>query len=171
MGSPVRQSIIAVLRALGSASISEIAGELDRKPDRLYHHVRLLVKCGLLVRSGERVSGKNREALYSTRPEIYAVDPQQQSGAYVRAQSKVFSVMLFDAAKQYRRAIENGRGDVSLAETLNVRLTEPQADWLRSEIHRIVDHVRGLEISEGQRYVTFMLVAPISGSGKKNPSV
>jgi DNA-binding transcriptional ArsR family regulator len=62
--SPVRMEMFEFLRALAPCSIAELARALQRPPDRLYHHLRLLVAGGLVVAVGSRREGRRTEVIY-----------------------------------------------------------------------------------------------------------
>jgi DNA-binding transcriptional ArsR family regulator len=49
LASPLRMELIGALRTHGPASIRELAAQLDRPADGLYHHVRTLLKAGIVV--------------------------------------------------------------------------------------------------------------------------
>lgn len=49
LASPVRQEMVDTMAALGGrATIADLAGELGRSADGLYHHVRVLAAAGLI---------------------------------------------------------------------------------------------------------------------------
>ena len=64
--STLRQDIIDLVQAMGSASVPELAEQLGRPADALYYHVRVLKRAGLLVEAGSRQRGRHIVALYST---------------------------------------------------------------------------------------------------------
>jgi biotin operon repressor len=64
--STLRQDIIDLVQAMGSASVPELAEQLGRPADALYYHIRALQRAGLLVEAGSRQRGRHIEALYST---------------------------------------------------------------------------------------------------------
>ena len=64
LASPVRQEIVDALQALGPATVAEIAAELNRAPDSLYYHLRLLRKVDLVREAGTRDDGPRPEKVY-----------------------------------------------------------------------------------------------------------
>ena len=50
--STVRQGLIAVLEREGPLTVREMAAHLERTPESLYHHVRVLEEAGLLLDQG-----------------------------------------------------------------------------------------------------------------------
>ncbi len=65
LASPLRQEIVDVVESAGPCSITHIAAALALPPDRLYFHIRRLLTVGLLVKNGERRSGRHVAALYA----------------------------------------------------------------------------------------------------------
>lgn len=65
IGSAARQEILDTVGRLGTCSIADMARALGRPADGLYFHVRILLKSGLVVESGERNAGLRTETLYS----------------------------------------------------------------------------------------------------------
>src|SRR5580692_12979798 len=91
LASPLRIELIGALRTHGPRSIRELAAQLDRPADGLYHHVRTLLKAGILVERGQRKVGRRTEAVYELTAERIAgrLDPKsaRSKAATVRAGS------------------------------------------------------------------------------------
>jgi len=62
--APARQEIIDALEVVGPATVAAIGAVLGRAPDSLYHHIRLLLKVGLIEVVETRVQERTREAVY-----------------------------------------------------------------------------------------------------------
>lgn len=62
LAHPLRASLLALLRVPRSAK--ELAAELEVPVARLYHHIKLLQKNGLVVVVDERRAGSNAERVY-----------------------------------------------------------------------------------------------------------
>lgn len=79
--SPLRLEILEHLLVTQKASVAEIAARMGRPADSLYYHIKKLVAAGLLVRAGERRSGKRTEATYELAAEHLevAADPDDAS--------------------------------------------------------------------------------------------
>lgn len=63
--SPVRQEMLGHFCAREALSIAELAKLMGRPATALYYHVGLLEQSGILVRVGERPSGKRMETLFA----------------------------------------------------------------------------------------------------------
>lgn len=61
---PVRQEIVDVLESAGPRSVAELGALLGRPADALYHHLRRLVKVGLVVEREQRKDGRHVFAVY-----------------------------------------------------------------------------------------------------------
>ncbi len=64
--SPMRQEIVDLLSQMGTVSVAELAAALNRPPDALYYHLRVLKEAGLIVEEGHRQNGKRQEVLIRT---------------------------------------------------------------------------------------------------------
>src|SRR4051812_42911292 len=80
--SPVRIELIGAVQTHGPASIRELAARLGRPADGLYHHVRTLVRAGVLAETERRKVGRREEAVYAlTAPRIGGgLDPASPAG-------------------------------------------------------------------------------------------
>src|SRR5262249_31056625 len=65
LASPLRIELVGVLQTHGPSSIRELAVHLARPADGLYHHVRILMKAGMVVEKSRRKSGRRMEAVYA----------------------------------------------------------------------------------------------------------
>ncbi len=102
--SPARVEIVDAFSASGPASIATVAHHLGRTPESLYYHVKKLLEVGLLEHAGERIAGKNREALYTTPAR------QMLLGSPGRSRAKLDSVV-----KIVRGNLQLGMRDVERA--------------------------------------------------------
>lgn len=64
MASPLRIQIVDRLRMLESAGVPAIAASLGRRPDSLYHHIRILERAGIIRTDGWERSGSHNQAVY-----------------------------------------------------------------------------------------------------------
>src|SRR5437660_10995195 len=71
LASPVRIELIGALQTHGPSSIRELATNMGRPADGLYHHVRILLAAGVLREDGRRRAGRRFEAVFAlTAPRI-----------------------------------------------------------------------------------------------------
>jgi DNA-binding transcriptional ArsR family regulator len=104
--SPTRQAIVDALEAVGSCSVATLASILDRPNDRLYYHLRILEKHGLVV---ERPGTGRRAAVrydLAGRPMRLHYSPQNRENADLIG--KVVGSMLRDSHRSFRRGFMPG---------------------------------------------------------------
>lgn len=143
IASPLRMELIGALRTHGPASIRELAAELDRPADGLYHHVRKLLKAGILVEREQRKVGRRMEAVYELFAERIAggLDPKssQSKAAVVRAGAAVTRL----AAREFKTAID--RDQVRVTKGLPNLRASRQRVWLSEEglirLHRLLGQI------------------------------
>jgi DNA-binding transcriptional ArsR family regulator len=167
IASPSRMEIIGALRMHGPRSIRELAAQLDRPADGLYHHVRTLLKAGILVERGQRKVGRRTEVVYELTAERIAgrLDPKsaQSKAAAVRAGSAALRL----AHREFRTAIENDA--LTLTRGLpNIRVSR-QKVWLTDkglvELHRLLGQVEQLltadsNVKRGRPHAITIVLAP-----------
>lgn len=69
--SAVRFELLEFLSACGPCSIAELATHAGANADSLYHHIRKMVKVGLVVETGFRRAGRRTEAVYDVVAERF----------------------------------------------------------------------------------------------------
>lgn len=106
LGSAARQDIIDEVAATGPLTVAVIADRLGRPPDALYHHVRHLVRRGLLTKSdAERGIGRPAVLIdVPGRPMLIQYDTSSKANA--RTMLRVVATMLSSAKRGFARAFE-----------------------------------------------------------------
>lgn len=152
LASPLRIELIGALRSHGPASIREMGAEMDHPADGLYHHVRTLLKAGIVVERGKRKVGRRMEAVYELSAARIAgrFDPksQQSKDAAVRAGTAAMRL----AVREFKTAIETDA--LTLTKGLpNIRASR-QKTWLTDQglvrLHRLFGQIERLLIKENQ---------------------
>jgi DNA-binding transcriptional ArsR family regulator len=64
---PARQEIVDVLESAGPCSVAQLGALLGRPADALYHHLRRLVRVGLVAELEQRRNGRHVFAVYDLR--------------------------------------------------------------------------------------------------------
>lgn len=107
--SPVRQAILDSISAGGPASVAGLSRLLRRPADRLYYHVRLLEKAGLLVDAGSGRTNLRAEAMFDVpgRPMLMNYLPLTPRNR--RAVERVISAVLRSARRDFSRALASAR--------------------------------------------------------------
>jgi len=162
MASPVRAQIIAVLLAEGDRSISEIAAQLGRRPDSLYHHVRIMEQSGLIEPAGHRTVGRNREALYRASADAFTVDRGSTDPNYQNAICQLMRQHAREAVDQLEAAYADpDQREAVFFETLNVRLSPEKQAAFRADLAEILIRYRGEGDAKGQRVAALLLATPV----------
>jgi len=78
--SPVRFEVVEFLRMISPCSIAELGQAMARQADGLYHHVRVLVKSGLVVRAEDRVVRGRTEAVFDLAARRFRFDIGESPG-------------------------------------------------------------------------------------------
>ena len=97
---PMRIALLRTLAEPGSlAELSEVFGET---PQKLYYHVKVLERAGLVRRVGERRSGVMTEGLYQATARSYWLAPQVvgQAGGTERTQDDISLGYLLGLAEE-----------------------------------------------------------------------
>ena len=76
LASPLRLEILGLFTNPEALAISDMAVLMGRSAGSLYHHVGILEKAGLLIRSGTRPKGKRHEALFRPAANRIAMEAQ-----------------------------------------------------------------------------------------------
>ena len=87
LASPLRLEILGLFTNPEPLAISDMALLMGRSAGSLYHHVGILEKAGLLLRSGTRPKGKRYEALF--RPVAQRIELDASSGGEERVRHAV----------------------------------------------------------------------------------
>jgi len=164
--SPVRQELLDVLARVGDVSLAELGALLGRPADGLYHHVRLLVRVGLVRRAGERVRGRRREALFRAAAPQFALRYTPPTRPHVAAMNAIVAAMLRLGIRDFHRAMAGGA----------LRVEGPERDvwalrttgWLRTpqlrEVNRAIaalSRTATRQEAAGQLYAVTVLLTPL----------
>jgi DNA-binding transcriptional ArsR family regulator len=153
LASPLRMEIIGALRTDGPRSIRELAAQLDKAADGLYHHVRMLLKAGILREREQRKVGRRMEAVYELTAERFAgrMDPKsaESKAAAIRAGSAAMRL----ASREFKTAIETDA--MTLTKGLPNLRASRQKTWLTDRgllrLHRLLGQIERLLLSESDR--------------------
>ncbi len=106
--APARQEIVDVLESAGPCSVSTLATLVGRPADALYHHLRRLVRVGLVRETERRKDGRQVFAMYDVcmRPLRISYD------APIRRQdiAKVFAAAQRISWREFSRALGSNAG-------------------------------------------------------------
>lgn len=107
--SPLRQEILDALASTGPMTVAALAQVLDRAPDALYYHVRLLGRVGLLESCARARAGRRGELLLDVPGRPLHIPHQPGVARYRSAVRGIVAAMLSLARRQHGAAIEDPR--------------------------------------------------------------
>ena len=79
IASARRLELIEALMSEQPATVEELGRHLGRDPKTLYHHLRPLLKAGLVEEAGERPTSKRPATIYRLPADRLELDPQENS--------------------------------------------------------------------------------------------
>jgi DNA-binding transcriptional ArsR family regulator len=143
LASPVRQAIVDALECSGPQSAADLASILGYAPDALYHHLRKMLRGGLLTAEQQRGgSGKRCSvfALKTTGTRLHYAPSNQQNRIAITA---VATTMLRDASRTFAKAMRdspvvNGRRRDLWVARRTGWLTQAQLEQLNDRLYEIV---------------------------------
>ncbi len=106
--APARQEIVDVLESAGPCSVSTLAALVGRPADALYHHLRRLVRVGLVRETERRKQGRQVFAMYDLcmRPMRISYDAPVRR----RDIARVFAAAQRMSWREFSRALEAETG-------------------------------------------------------------
>jgi len=78
IGSPVRLEMLELFRSTGPLSVAELAAQMARPADGLYHHLKKLESCGMVREVATRQRGRQIERIYDAAADEYRVAEDSQ---------------------------------------------------------------------------------------------
>ena len=106
--SPLRQAIVDVLEGTQHCAVSELAEILDRHPDCLYYHLRVLEEVGLLLERRRRGPNGRTCRIYELRRRGTTLDYRPDNQANAAVVTRIVASMARDASRVFRRSFAVG---------------------------------------------------------------
>jgi predicted ArsR family transcriptional regulator len=174
LASPVRQAIIDALESSGPQSAAELATILGYAPDALYHHVRKLVRGGLVTEAQQPGGGGKRRAVFALKTTGTRLHYDPSNHQNRRAISAVAATMLRDASRAFAKAMKHNpvvdgrRRDLWVGRRTGW-LTQAELEQLNDLLHQIT---KLMEIARPRRRRTklYALTFALSPFGTKRRS-
>jgi predicted transcriptional regulator len=167
LSSPLRLEMIGELKASGPCSIRQLAERMDRAADGLYHHVRVLLRAGVLVQSGERKVGRRIEAVYALAADRIGGKVRRNSAASREAAIRAAGAVARLAMRELTAAVR--AGDVGESLRPKARAMR-QKTWLTDEsLHELLRLLTKVEEllarsavrKQGRPYSLTTILAPL----------
>ena len=144
LNSPVRNAILQLLISSGPTTIPSIAEQLGRKPKSLYRHVEILLKAGLLVRTGTQPTSRRSAAEYGFPGSTVRVQHDSGNPEQVKAVGRYLSTELRHANREMIAALESGQARTRGPDR-NLRMMH-SVGWLdRKKLRRVLALTREIE--------------------------
>lgn len=170
LASPLRQAIVDTIVANGETTANALSKVLRRPPDRLYYHLRLMEKAGL-VRSRESQSANGRSERFFNvpdRPLYLHYDPS--STANRSAIRRVVKSMQQSAMRDFARGFErkgirtSGPQRELWAGRFQGHLTTRDVEIVNALLQSLIDRViasRDHSAERGNAYQLTWLFSPL----------
>jgi predicted transcriptional regulator len=176
--SAVRLEMLLFVQTIGPCSIRQLAELMDRPADGLYHHMRKLVRAGLIVEVERRKVGKQTEVVYDASAKDVTIDCNLRSKRTTERIARLFRTILLHAQRTVEAALRSGEASVE-GDLQNVRLKWGAA-WLDDEqLAELQQHQlaindilqEGAKERKGRLYAVLTYLAPVvRNRGSRNPS-
>jgi DNA-binding transcriptional ArsR family regulator len=143
MCSGPRMEIVMALSTLGQASAAEVGYLLDKAPDSLYHHLRVLEAAGLVRACDHRRVGRQTETVYELAADELFFDVDFASGRNTERAVKLLNTHLKRARRITEEAFRSGVASTR-EESRNTHVRGDLA-WLDDdEVRRVTEIVNEL---------------------------
>ena len=153
LAHPLRMRIIETLAAGDPMTTKQVAEKLGEKPTRLYHHVDLLEKAGLIRLTHTRLNRGTTEKYYESIARQFQADADLFSDEAIEDQKGAMRPMIktvFDnTASELLRLVNTDQPAAILEEEgllsyVEMHLSQEQIDDLLKRLKDFLDHVQSL---------------------------
>jgi DNA-binding transcriptional ArsR family regulator len=153
LAHPLRMRIIETLAAGDPMTTKQVAEQLGEKPTRLYHHVDLLEKAGLIRLTHTRQNRGTTEKYYESIARQFQADADLFSDEAIEDQKGAMRPMIktvFDnTASELLRLVNTDQPAAILEEEgllsyVEMHLSQEQIDDLLKRLKDFLDHVQSL---------------------------
>lgn len=161
----VRIEICEFLAATGPLSIVDLARNVRKPADALYHHVKKLQAAGLVVVAKTRVTGKTSEALFDVVADYFVPDFDPKSGRNLDGVVGMLSASTTVAKDLSVHSLQNPSPDHRGSSMFGLEVTHlTEGDLARikellAEVRTLV--AKGRTSRKGQLYAVSLLLMPI----------
>ena len=139
MTSAVRLEMWEFLRSNGPCSIRELAEQMDRPADGLYHHLRKLVQAGFIAETERRPAGTQVESVYDVTSNDLFFPLNLNSNRSFRWVSKLLQMVIRCAGRTVQAALDT-RSESELKGPHRPFSVRWDVGWLDAESLQAVRH-------------------------------
>ncbi|MDH4074033.1 MAG: helix-turn-helix domain-containing protein, partial [Gammaproteobacteria bacterium] len=154
LAHPLRMRIIETLAAAEPMTTKQVAEKLGEKPTRLYHHVDLLEKAGLIRLTHTRQNRGATEKYYAAIARQFRADAEVFSDDNTEGQKNALRPMIhmvFDnTVSELLRLIDTHQSSEMLEEDgllsyVEMHLTQEQIDEVQNKLKEVINHLQELD--------------------------
>jgi len=157
LSHPLRMRIIETLAASDPMTTKQVADALGEKPTRLYHHVGLLQKAGLIRLTHTQQNRGTTEKYYEPIAKQFRADadlfadesPENQKSAYRPMIRTIFD----NTSSEMLRLVESNDFNEQLEEEgllsyLEMHIPQKNVEVVRDKLKGVLDYLESLDESE-----------------------
>lgn len=165
--SPVRASVLGLLRSRGTMTAREVAEALRLKPDRLYYHLRALMRLGLVLVSEVRPADTKPETVYGLAAKEFYVTNLARDPEYAWSVLKSAANVQRLALSHYERALQADFDDAALRFGFaNGRMTPDEIKKLKDDLLELGRRVLASNNPDGRPVMLTTLLTPMSSASE-----
>lgn len=163
-----RLEIVLFLSAAGPCSVAELAHQMGAPPDGLYHHLRKVLKAGIVREVGTRRVGRQTEHLYDLVADHHAFDFDARTGRNMDRFRALIRTLHRRAERVSEAAFE--AGVIDPAASPRPFSFWADATWLRDEdvgrVNALLTEIKqifqaGRTAREGRLYSLTLMLSPL----------
>lgn len=109
LASPVRQDIVVALEGSRTRTVAEIARQLGRRADALYHHLRALKRSGLVSHEPRASTGGRPGSAWRLCTPAVRLPARVMRGLRSHHAERIVAAMARASLRDYRRALRASR--------------------------------------------------------------
>lgn len=144
IAEPTRLQIVSIMEDTKEASVSQIAEQLGRPHDSLYHHVRHLERVGLLIKVGMEKSARRPYAIYGLPGRRIRVNPENTAPRY-RAALKKAARGVFRLAERLADAAFDATESSLVGTLANMRIQQLTVNLSTSDFKKVNEHLKEID--------------------------
>lgn len=173
LASPLRQDILVVLEGSAPLSVADLARRIGKRPDTLYHHLRLLRRAGLVREERRPSTGGRPGGAWRLKAAYVHASPSRDGSTRAADVERVVGTLARSGLRDFRRALRDALAD-GLPMPKGSRacgwMTPRERDRFERRLMRLFDELRSRAPREDRApYVLTSLFSRASG-GAPGPS-
>ncbi len=168
LASARRLELVEALMSEQPATVEELGRHLGRDPKTLYHHLRPLLKAGLVEEAGERPTSKRPAAIYRLPADRLELDPHEDTPLARETRQKIACSALRTAMRLQKRAIADpasvmgGRRRTVLLGHRVARLTPRGRERVIAKLHELYKLLGEVHDERGTPFAMTLSLVPVS---------